>query len=100
MQIHDEVVDDPTLLRAAEGVLGLAGGDAAKIVAELTVQVVGRAGTGHRGRAEVGDIEDTDSLPDGQVLGDHATAAVLQRHRPSGEVPELRGGLDVPIVQG
>jgi hypothetical protein len=48
----------------------------------------------------VGDVEDTDTLSDRQVLGDDAAPAVLQRHRPSGEVAELHVCLDVSMMQG
>ena len=47
--------------------------------------------------AHVRDVEDTDSLRDREMLGDHAL--VLDGHLPPGEGDEARAGGDVAIVE-
>ena len=45
------------------------------------------------------DVEQADRLTYGLVLGEHATAGVLQRHVPAAELGELRTEGDVSVVQ-
>ena len=57
-------------------------------------------GPGHRGLAEVADVEDADALAHRGVLGDDAAAGVLDRHVPAAEVGHLGAEGDVAVVEG
>ena len=96
----DEVVDDAARVVAAQGVLRRARLDAAHVVGQARVDEVGRAGTRHRGLAEVAHVEHADTLTHRGVLGDDAAAGVLDRHVPATEVGHLRAEGDVAVVQG
>ena len=99
--VGDEVVDHAAArLVAAQRVLRLAGADLAQVVGEPVVHEVDGAGPADDPLAEVADVEDPDRLAHGDVLLEHATARVLDRHVPAAEVGELGAEGDVPVVQG
>jgi hypothetical protein len=99
VEVGDQVVDDPAgAVVAAQRVLGLAVPDPAEVVGERGVDVVGRPRADDGDLAEVAHVEDADRLTDGGVLLDHA-GGVLQWHRPTAEVGELRAQRHMPLVQ-
>ena len=60
----------------------------------------GGAWAAHRRLAEVRDVENANPIADGGVLGQDATAGVLERHRPTAEFAELGAEGDMALVQG
>src|SRR5690606_35202654 len=70
--VGDQVVDHPAVVGAAQRVLGFAGADAAQVVGERGVDVLGRTRPRHQRLAEVADVEQTDGGAGGGVFGDCA----------------------------
>jgi hypothetical protein len=105
VQVDDQVVDDPAggglaVRHAAQRVLRLAGADPGQVVGERRVDQGRGPRTADGPGTQVGDVEQPHGGADGGVLGEHATAGVLDRHRPAAEVGQLGAGGHVPLVQG
>ena len=76
----------------------LPGADAAKVVGQRGVDVLGGAGSTHQRLAEVADVEQADCGARRGVFADRA--GVRHRHQPAGELRETRAELTMAFLEG
>ena len=93
--IGDHVVDDATALIAEHRVLRLGIREGLEVVGQDRIQECDRAIAPHRDLPEVGDIEDSNMLPDCRMLSQDpsserlAALRILDWHQPTTEVSHL-----------
>ena len=95
--VDDQVVDDPAALVRQQRVLGLAVGEAFKVVREHRLQEVPGSRPLDVELPHVRDVERSCPRAYREVLVDHPV--VLDRHLPARERDEARARGDVPIVE-
>ena len=88
----------PPSLVAQHAVLGAALRNPADVVGDQALEALERLRSAGQNLAHVGDVEDADAGPDGDVL--LADPGVLDRHLPAGERHQLRPCGEVRVVQG